>query len=85
VGGGSWLRIGGGITATGCFFAAQPAGCPIHSRTLRMSGRCVPRSSSDFSIERRSSSTVIVDTDKMGTKLTHSQKTRMCGAPGGTI
>src|SRR5713226_6121081 len=25
VGGGSWLRIGGGVTATGCFFAAQPA------------------------------------------------------------
>ncbi len=25
VGGGSWLRIGGGLAATGCFFAAQPA------------------------------------------------------------
>ena len=25
VGGGSWLRGGGGIAATGCFFAAQPA------------------------------------------------------------
>src|SRR6267142_1099903 len=25
VGGGSWLRIGGGVAATGCFFAAQPA------------------------------------------------------------
>src|SRR5258708_4109439 len=24
-GGGSWLRIGGGVVATGCFFAAQPA------------------------------------------------------------
>src|SRR5258706_7096204 len=25
VGGGSWLLIGGGVAATGCFFAAQPA------------------------------------------------------------
>ena len=25
VGGGNWLRIGGGVAATGCFFAAQPA------------------------------------------------------------
>jgi hypothetical protein len=25
VGGGSWLRMGGGVAATGCFFAAQPA------------------------------------------------------------
>jgi hypothetical protein len=25
LGGGSWLRIGGGVAATGCFFAAQPA------------------------------------------------------------
>jgi hypothetical protein len=25
VGGGCWLRIGGGVAATGCFFAAQPA------------------------------------------------------------
>src|SRR5713226_1393627 len=25
MGGGSWLRIGGGVAATGCFFAAQPA------------------------------------------------------------
>jgi len=25
VGGGSWLRVGGGVTAPGCFFAAQPA------------------------------------------------------------
>lgn len=25
VGGGSWLRTGGGVAATGCFFAAQPA------------------------------------------------------------
>src|SRR5258708_28587716 len=24
-GGGSWLRIGGGVVATGCFLAAQPA------------------------------------------------------------
>jgi hypothetical protein len=24
-GGGTWLRIGGGVAATGCFFAAQPA------------------------------------------------------------
>jgi hypothetical protein len=25
VGGGNWLRMGGGVGATGCFFAAQPA------------------------------------------------------------
>ena len=25
VGGGVWLRMGGGVVATGCFFAAQPA------------------------------------------------------------
>ena len=25
VGGGNWLRTGGGVAATGCFFAAQPA------------------------------------------------------------
>jgi hypothetical protein len=25
VGGGIWLRMGGGVAATGCFFAAQPA------------------------------------------------------------
>ena len=25
VGGGNWLRIGGGVAATGCFFAVQPA------------------------------------------------------------
>ena len=25
VGGGVWLRMGGGVAATGCFFAAQPA------------------------------------------------------------
>jgi hypothetical protein len=25
VGGGSWLRTGGGVAAIGCFFAAQPA------------------------------------------------------------
>lgn len=25
VGGGNWLRIGGGVAASGCFFAAQPA------------------------------------------------------------
>jgi hypothetical protein len=25
MGGGSWLRTGGGVAATGCFFAAQPA------------------------------------------------------------
>ena len=38
VGGGSWLRVGGGVAATGCFFAEQPAkskqntsqGFPIH-------------------------------------------------------
>jgi len=24
VGGGTWLRMGGGVAATGCFFAAQP-------------------------------------------------------------
>jgi len=23
--GGDWLRIGGGVAVTGCFFAAQPA------------------------------------------------------------
>ena len=39
VGGGSWLRVGGGVAATGCFFAEQPAkskqntsqGFPMHS------------------------------------------------------
>jgi len=25
MGGGNWLRIGGGVAATGCFFAVQPA------------------------------------------------------------
>ena len=25
IGGGNWLRIGGGVAATGCFFAVQPA------------------------------------------------------------
>jgi hypothetical protein len=25
LGGGCWLRMGGGVAATGCFFAAQPA------------------------------------------------------------
>src|SRR5579864_6292667 len=43
VGGGCWLLIGGGVAATGCFFAAQPARRRQHTSQALLMAYILPR------------------------------------------